>query len=268
MKLERSFTALALAGVMVLSGCGGDNGNDAQVGDSASTSASDSPSPSATSSDAGEVVDKADFLADARKGIEGFTTAHVTMELAATAGDMSGEGDIELTDGKPAMAMTMSMPALGAGEIDVRLVDGFMYMKTPGRSGGKFAKVDLSDPNSPLAGLGQLADTFDPSQSLDVVADGLTKVVYLGEDDLDGENLHHYALTIDTTKVAAFQALPGGSSLPKTLDYEIWVDDDFRMRGMNMDLPLGAATVRYTNLGDPVDVQAPPASQVTTMPGM
>ena len=271
MKLQRSLTALALAGVLVLSGCGDDdkdNGN-AKVGDSASTSDSPSQTPSEDTTEAtGDEVDKADFLADMRAGIEGFTSAHMTMEVASPSGDMSGEGDMELSGDKLAMAMTMSMPALGDGEAEVRLVDGFMYMKMPGQTDGKFIKLDLSDPSGPLASLGSLTDAFDPTRSFDMFAEGLTKVVDLGEADLDGETLDHYRLTIDTSKVEAFKDLPGASGIPETLDYEMWVDDEFRMRGMDMDLPTGKTTVRYTDLGEPVDIKAPPASQVTTMPGM
>jgi hypothetical protein len=270
MKLERSLTALALAGVLALSGCGNnkDNGN-ATVGDSASSSVSDSPSASDTQSPSGtgEVVDNAEFLADLQRGMEGFTTAHLTMQAGTAAGDMSGEGDIGLSGGKLAMAMTMSMPALGAGDIDVRLVDGFMYMKMP-QLGGKFMKVNLADPKGPLASLGQLTDAFDPSKSLDMFAEGLTRAVYLGKDDLDGENLDHYQLTMDTTKIAAFKNLPRAANIPKTMTYEIWFDGDFQMRGMDADLPTGKTKVRYTHLGEPVDIKAPPASEVTKMPGM
>lgn len=270
MKLHRSLTALALAGVLVLSGCGDDDNGGAKVGDSASASVSDSPSetPSQTGSDEGEEVDRADFLADMRAGVEGFTTAHVTMDIAAGAGDMTGEGDMELTGGKLAMAMDMSLPTLGDGKVEMRLVDGFMYMKMPGQTGGKFIKLDLSDPSGPLGSLGGLTDAFDPSKSFDTFAEGLTKVVALGEDDLDGEDLDHYRLTVDTSKVDAFKGIPGAASIPETLEYDMWVDDEFRMRGMEMDLPTGKTSVRYTDLGEPVDIEAPAPSQVTTMPGM
>lgn len=273
MKVERSLTALVLAGVLVLSGCGDDDkdAGDAKVGDSATASTSDSPSESiseaATDTPQGEEVDKDDFLADMRKGVEGFTTAHVTMQVGAPGGDMNGEGDMSLTGDKLAMAMTMAMPTLG-GDAEIRLVDGFMYMKVPGQSGGRFFKLDLSDPSGPLGSLGGLADAFDPSKSFDTFAEGLTKVTYLGTDDLDGEDLDHYVLTIDSTKVDAFKNLPGASSLPKTITYDLWVDDDFRMRGMDMELPTGRTVVRYTDLGEPVRIEAPPASQVAPMPGM
>lgn len=275
MKLRRSLTALAVAGVLVLSGCGDDDDKGgATVGDSASASVSDSPSetPSGSETDAssgeGEEVDKADFLEDMRAGVEGFTTAHVSMDIAADQGEMSGEGDMELTGGELAMAMDMSLPALGDGKVEMRLVDGFMYMKMPGQTGGKFFKLDLTDPSGPLGSLGGLTDAFDPSKSFDTFAEGLSKVVDLGEDDLDGEELQHYRLTVDTSKVEAFEGLPSSAGIPKTLEYDMWVDEEFRMRGMDMDLPTGKTTVRYTDLGDPVEIEAPPASQVTTMPGM
>jgi len=274
MKLQRSLTALAAAGALVLSGCGDDDPEGATIGDSASTSVSDSPSESPSESetpsgsDEGDAVDEAEFLEDMREGVEGFTTAHVTMDIAAGSGDMSGEGDIDMTDGDLAMAMNMSMPALGDGKVEMRLVEGFMYMKMPGQSGGKFIKMDLSDPNGPLGDLGGLTGAFDPSKSLDMFGEGLTKVVDLGEGDLDGEELDHYRLTLDTSKVEAFEGLPGTAEVPKTIEYVMWVDDEFRMRGMDMDLPTGKTTVRYTDLGDPVDIEAPPASQIMTMPGM
>jgi hypothetical protein len=274
MKPTRLLTALALAGALVLTGCGGDeDGGDAKVGDSASTTDSESPAESATPTEdetgslQGEEVDKDEFLADMREGVEGFTSAHVTMKVAATGGDMTGEGDMELTDGELAMAMTMDMPAFG-GEAEMVLVDAFMYMRLPGQAGDKFYKLDLSDPSGPLGSLGGLTDAFDPTKSFDVFADGLTRVAYLGEGDLDGENLDHYQLTIDSSKVKELQDLPGASSVPDEITYEMWVDDEFRMRGMEMDLPTGRTSVRYTDLGEPVDIEAPPASKVTTMPGM
>jgi hypothetical protein len=276
MKLQRSLTAVALAGVLIISGCGGDDDKGkAKVGDSASTSVSESPSESTSSSEdetgtaagEGEAVDKDEFLADMRKGVEGFTTAHVTMNVAATGGDMNGDGDMELTDGELAMEMTLDMPAFG-GKAEMVLIDGFMYMKIPGQAGDKYFKLDLSDPSGPMGSLGGLTDAFDPTKSFDIFADGLTRVGYLGEDDLDGEDLDRYQLTIDSSKVDALKDIPGASSVPDVITYDMWVDDDFRMRGMEMDLPTGKTSVRYTDLGEPVDIEAPPVSKVTTMPGM
>ena len=41
---------------------------------------------------------------------------------------MTTEGDVDYTTTPPEMAMTMTIAMLGGGKIEVRLVDGVMYM--------------------------------------------------------------------------------------------------------------------------------------------
>lgn len=279
MKLGTRLSALALVSALVLTGCGDDTKNDDAVAGAPGTSSS-SPGTDATDAAtdaetdgadtdtaAGEAVDIDDFLADLREGADDMTSAHMsaTMELAGQAMEM--EGDVDYNDGEPRMLMTMTVP--GMGGMEMRMIGKVIYMKIPGQTGGKFVKMDLSDPNGPLGEMSSLFDQMDPAKAFETYSAGFTAATFLGQDEHGGEMLDHYRVKVDTSKVDQFKQLPSQAGVPKTLEYDLWLDDDHRMRGMKMDVP-GAGTMDMTvsDLGKDVTVEEPSESEITTMPGM
>ena len=268
-------TAAATIAVLALGGLTACNGDDSTATD---TSASESPSQAALASSLseGDTVDPAKFVSTVEDGVENSTTAHLVMDISAgSAGKITAEGDLDYTTTPPSMAMTMTLPTAGAGDMDVRMVDGVMYLSMGQLTQGKFWKIDPSDPNSPLAsmGLDKMMDQMDPAKALSLMKDGISKVTYVGAED----GLDHYELTIDMKKMLASMGgdLPQAaqSQLPDSVTYDLWLDEQNRFTKMSMDnLPMGGTDgsmeMTVSDWGKDVDIEAPPADQITKMPDM
>jgi hypothetical protein len=188
--------------------------------------------------------------------------------------EITMEGQVDYTADPPEMAITMSMPMLGEDPMDMRIVDGFAYMNMGALTDNKFVKSALDDPNGALGDMTDLSDSMDPAKSLENFSAGFDKVVYVGQESVDGVDAGHYQLTVDTTKIGsalselgAAGADPSSLGLPETLTYDVWLDSDSRMTKSVIELgDLGSMEMTASNWGEPVDIQAPSADQITDMP--
>jgi hypothetical protein len=266
-----------VAGLVVLTtlaGCGG--GSDPAADESpasASVSSAVVPSEEASESESAEPVegqaggyDAQELLAAMKAAVAKHQSTHLTL-TADGAQAMSGEGDVSYAGDTTVMQMKMKSPSLGQGTIEMRLVDGIMYMAMPPMTpAGKFIKLDTNDPNSPFGNLGGITQG-DPLATFDAFDAGLKKAVYVGAEDVDGEQMDHYVLTVDSAKAAKAQgapsAGPGGD-----ITYDLWLDDQDLMRRMQLDAPGGGGmTITTDDWGEPVNVKAPPASAIIQLPG-
>jgi hypothetical protein len=254
--------------------CGGDSDDSSEP--STPSAASGTSSPSAEASDsasptaaAGKRVDPDEFVEMFRTSFEQATTAHLTMTMKGTGLSMTAEGDVDYSTEPPAVAMTLNGDQFGKGT-DVRLVDGVMYLKTS-MLGNKFVKMDLADPANPLGE--RFGRAFDLRSVLDGFRSGLQSVTLLGQEDMDGERLRHYQVVMDPAAAAAAnKADPSASAtagMPETVTYDLWFDGEGFFRRMEADLGPegGAVTAVLSDWGRNVDIEAPPASQVTGTPG-
>ncbi|WP_426246667.1 hypothetical protein [Nocardioides sp. LHG3406-4] len=268
------FRRLALAGATLpfalaaLTACGSDDPEPASdaASDSASPSATaeSSESPATDAPPAGEEVDPADFVADYKAAFSKESTAHMTMTTEGQA-SFGAEGDIDYSTTPPSMTMTMSDPASGQ-KLDLRLVEGTFYMSMPGSD--KFYSFDLDDPSNPLGG--DFTKQLDPATAFDKFEGAISSVTFVGEEDVEGEQMRHYSLVADGEKVSGGLAsdAPEGV-LPKELKYDVWLDGDGFFRKMTSDLgEAGQLTMNVDDWGKDVKIEAPSKDQVTTMPGM
>ncbi|WP_460828611.1 hypothetical protein [Nocardioides hungaricus] len=267
---RRTLAAAALAPLLAsgLVACGSDSGGDA---------ASEPTSQAAAAADLqeGDEVAPADFVQTVTDGLEASTTATMSMKMSAgSAGEMTADGQIDYTKSPPEVAMTMTSP-LGGGDMEVRMVGGIMYLSLGQMTEGKFWRIDPADPNSPLGqmGLGSMLDQFDPAKMLTSMQDGISQVVYAGQQD----GLDQYDLTIDMKQMLDSMGgdLPKGaeSQLPATMTYSLWLDDQGRFSKMSMDeMPMGGMSgsmeMTVSGWGEDVTIEAPPADQVTKMPDL
>lgn len=262
-----TLSVLALGGLVAC----GDDGSDGAT-------ATDATSQVAAISDGleeGDEVDPAEFVRIVSDGLEASTTAHVTMDLSlGSVGEMTAEGDLDYTTNPPQVAMTMANP-MGGGDMDVRMVEGIVYLSMGELTQGKFIKIDPSDPKGPLAGMGvnEMLDQMDPSQALQGMEDGLSTVVYSGEED----GLDRYELTVDMQKVVDQMGgeLPEGAltEMPDEVTYDLWLDDQGRFTRLVMDeLPMGQMSgsmeMTVSGWGEDVDIEAPAADEITEMPDL
>lgn len=268
MRLSRAARLAVVPTVLLaLAACGNDTANnEADMGDTASDS---SAAPEEDAPEAGESVDPAAFAEDVAEGFENLTTAKVSMEMGGTA-SMTMTGEADYTQNPPAMEVVMSGDALQGQEMSMIMVDKIMYMSVPGQ-GGKYMKIDLADPEGPLAamGMGDILDQMDMRAAMENYTKGLTEATFVGEEEIDGESLEHYEVTLDVSK------MEGGNKAAEQygadeVTYDAWFDDDQVMRRMELEMPQGLGTMEMnlSDLGAEVDIEAPPASQVVDMPGM
>ncbi len=255
--------ALALSG---LAACADDPADESGVSPTAATSSPDA----AEEPQAGESVDADQFVEDVLGGLTDQSSAHVSMKVVGNPqAEMSAEGEVDYRATPPEMSMTMDYPMLGQGEIQLRLVDGAMYLRAPELGDGKWVKMPMSGDDSPFGE--DLVDQLDPGAAIEDMKDAVDEVLYIGEEQVDGETLKHYEMTVNSDELEDLTEQFGGSdksSLPTEITYNIWTDTDGLMRKTEMTLgDMGTITTTMSDWGEPVEIEAPPKSQVMKMPG-
>jgi hypothetical protein len=251
-----------------LAACGNSNSSSMAAGPTAPvTSASSDPSTGGNSSGS-KSVDPADFLNTMKEAAKQITTAKFTMDMDMSGQTVSAQGALDMTGDKPAMQLTMDLSGMGT-YTEMRLVDGIMYIQDPTSSSGKFLKLDLSDPNSPMAGMGDALTNYDPQSMIDQMSpDAFQKVTDLGQESVGGQSLEHYRIVLDTAAATKMLGnLPSSASMPKQIGYDMWLDDQNRMAKFTMTMKkVARVTATYSDYGADEHITAPPASQVTEMP--
>jgi hypothetical protein len=279
---------LAALVLLATAACGGsddaDSGDD-PAGDADSPSAEASPGTDAEEpagedaggdtgdtedSAEGESVDAAEFARLFEDSVTQETTARIAIETSAAAGGVAGEGDIDLGTTPPSLALTLQVGQLGQGDIETRLVDGTAYVAVP-QLGGKFVSFDLSDPNNPLGDA--FVDQLDIGSQFESFAEFIQDVTYLGTEDVDGEELERYTLTVDGEAVEDLAGEAAGAGapveVPEEITYDVFFDDEGLFRRLSFDLPDGiSSTITYSDWGKDVSITAPRPNQVTSMPGV
>lgn len=268
--LRRSLAALALPLLLGgLAACGSDD-EGADPAASSSSSSSSTESQDSTETESGGEVDKAAFVDDLKAGLKASTTAQMTMDMDMGGQGITADGAVDYTTSPPQMAMSMESPAAAGQSIEMRLVDKVLYMNMGQMTGNKFVKYDLSDPNNLPPGMDQLTSTMNPLAAFDSFEEGVQSVVFVGDEDVDGQQLGHYKVKVDTSKIEQFKALEGQAQLPETVSYDLWLDDQNRMGKMAMDMDMGSAPVKmevaFTDWGEPVDIAAPADSEIAELP--
>ncbi|HEX4978328.1 MAG TPA: LppX_LprAFG lipoprotein [Nocardioides sp.] len=276
MRMRRLVVAATVSVLLVgSSACSGDD--TTAVSDDATTesSAPEPSEPSETESESEEAseepepqdggYDAKELLAAMKAAVEDNESAHLVMQMGGGGQTMDAEGDVSYAGDSTSMQLTMQAPQMGQGVIEVRLVDGVMYMAMPPMTPeGKFLQIDLDDPNSPLGSLGGVTQG-DPLETFKAFDEGLRDVEYLGSEDVDGEEMDHYVLTVDGKAAAKAQGAPAGS-VPDELSYDLWLDDQDLMRRVQYTMGGGGVTISMSDWGEPVRVKAPPRSAIMEMP--
>ncbi len=279
--------ALVLSVGVGVSACGSDSGSGS---DSASSSAGDESSDSgtdtdSTDTDSEESTDEGtteeasltelsadEFYPSVMAALEeaGSFTFTTTSGTAGQEQEMSGEA--RFGDG----GIEMKATGTGAQAMEMILVDKAMYMKSDAfGTGDKWLKIDLSDPNSLFGMIGKATDPEVMFKAME----SPKKLEVIGTEEVDGVETNHYRITMDPTSYLKAMEFPDAMAqmLPKELVTEMWVDGDNLPRKFAQTVEVkgagGPATTSttegtYSDFGVEVDVEAPPASEVTEQPGM
>lgn len=249
MKLKRFGASVAALALAFVAGCGGDNGS------------------SATPEESGGLT-KANFASEVSQAQLDAETAHLEADIETAGQQISMSGDVEMAKKDPAFDLTMTGGALG-GDAQFILLDRVIYLKMPGLTqGDKFVKVDADESGDPMAEmLRGMLNQLDPSQTFKAF-DAVTKLQEKGTQEIDGVETTHYTVTVDTQAALRAQGMQGQvpqGQLPKTLDYDVWVDDENLVRKLRMDVQQAKVDMTLSQWGEPVDISAPPPGQTTDM---
>jgi len=263
---HRTLAACAAGALLLtaLAGCGSsDKTKTAGAPTKTSSSATPSPSGTPTSDPAaagdgppaapGERLTKDNLVATMLAAMRDKKTAHMAMEIGSS---ISADADVRYGDSGTDMKMTMDM---GPTKVAVIMVNRVMYMQQS--AGGKFVKIDPSDPA--LGGLADQMSSFGPESSVAAMRGAVQKVEYAGTSTIAGQKVDKYQVTVDSSAIAkTLGGSAGAANLPSSLTYVLYVDSNHLMRRIDMTVAKQAIKMTVTDWGKPVDIAAPPASQL------
>ena len=269
--------ALVLAGSVTACG-GGDDSDGAQdeatASDSATTDGADAEEPSDGDdqpADGGADLTEANFATTLVSAQSEADTVHLTGSFGSGQQALAMDGDMQTGDPDDlAMDVQLEVPQLGS-DARMILLDQTVYMNLGQPTGDKYAEIDLSDPSDPLGQqFGPLLDTADPGRSIAALDEGMQTLDKVGGEELDGVATTQYRAVVDTEKALAASGVSenmppeAAAQLPKTLTYDVWVgDDDGLIRKMTFDLLGQTSELTFSDWGEDVEIEAPPASEIT-----
>jgi hypothetical protein len=278
MRTRLATLALTLPlGLAALTGCAGDDSSEeaAPAGSTSSASddagdaeeADDGDDPGAEEVDRteGEEISAEDFTALMVAAFDKATTADVTMQMTAGGQEIESVGQADYSTSPPSMRMEMSGIG-GMGEMTMIMVDNVIYMKVAQMS-EKFIKLDLDDPANPMGD--SFTGQLDPRAQAEVIEAGLVTATYVGEEDVDGDDLDRYTAVVDSQAMFEQMELDpaAAGALPEEITYDLWFDDEGRFAQMAVDMgaTAGEVLIRFENWGTDVEIEAPKPSEVTDM---
>ncbi|GAA5166374.1 hypothetical protein [Ornithinimicrobium tianjinense] len=247
--------------VLALGACSDDSGTDAGAPTSGEST---SAQPTAPEVAEGEEVDIAEFVAMMKSpGEEKLSSYTMTMNMKTGGEDLTMEGAVDVSGEDPALDLDMAVP--GAGKMQMRMVDGRLFMAMPGITPeGKFMEV----PPEQLGDTASALEEVDITSQMDTWEQAARKVVYVGEEDVDGTTMRHYSVTVDSAAAMDAAGVTGGdaaaasSAMGEEFVYEVWLDDDNLMRKLAFDMEGTITEMFADNWGEPQDIQAPPAEDI------
>lgn len=271
--MRTRLAALALTlplGLAALTACEDDSsaaGDDTSSAGS-QTDGSDDSSAEAPDVAEGEELSAEEFSALMIAAFDRATTADLVMSMTAGGQDIDVTGQADYTSDPVSMRMEMTGMG-GTGDMEIIVVDNAMYMKLAVMS-DKFLKLDLDDPDNPVGG--SFTGQLDPRAQAEVMEAGLQSATYVGQEEVQGETLDHYTAVVDSA--AMLDQMEGAADvvgqLPETITYELWLTEDGLYRQMEIDMGAvaGEMLMRFEDWGTDVEIEAPPAGEVTDMSDM
>ncbi|HKS44772.1 MAG TPA: hypothetical protein VJT49_06570 [Amycolatopsis sp.] len=271
---KSALLAGGLALVITVGGCGARTENGQATG------------PNGQTSSASLFGDAQELVRAATSKTEQARSSKISMVETVGGQRITAEGQGRYDGANTAMDITMN--ALGQTE-EIRLVDRTMYIKLPESvraqvTGGKpWGKISTDGAlGKQFSDLLDRAQQNDPSKTLERIQQAGT-ITKSEKTTLDGQPVSHYWIDLDFAKAAKNLGASGLSdaqlrqitSKVKSVPLELWLNADQLPVQLTEDLgavmkavgaPANAQdvqmTIKYSDWGTPVEVQAPPADQV------
>jgi len=203
-------------------------------------------------------------VSDAQAEVE---TLSMTFSMSVMGQEVTGTSQTRLISQDPVeveMAMQFEMP--GFGTMDMRLVDGVVYMSLGEQTDGRFVTIDLAtDPMGQEFAL--MLEQLDPAAQMAAAKEAVLEYRQEGEPEtIDGVEATPYVLVLDTAAVMELSGAPTedleGVELPETLEYTMFVGPDDLPRRTVTDVMGVQMTMDFSGYGEDVVIEAPSADQV------
>lgn len=254
---SRSVIAAGAAALLLATaGCGGDD---------APGTAGEAPEPTRSVDPPGAELTEKTFVSTVSGAMLEASTVRVDTAIDTASGPLTIEGTQQigkkLTD--TALDITLSGPQLSGRMI---LVDGSLFIDLGPITENDYVEIDLENSGPGSESFEQLLDSTDTAAAVEALGGAITGLRSVGSQDLDGVATTKYELRVDTAKALGNQDLPPDSlaQLPKTLTYRMWVgDDDGLLRRLTFETLGSTTTMTLSQWGEPVDIAAPPAAQIS-----
>lgn len=257
--------------LVLLTGCGSSEEGSSSGGSSSASSSSEESAGSEETEAAAEPLTKADFGDRIYAAFQEAGTLSFTLEQGGAA-ETTGSGEADLSGKQVASRVTTE--GAGIGKVEAIVLDGLFYVKSAQLSGDKWLKIDPQAKDGFGALVGSLGGNSDPSKLLEVMNQA-SEVTAEGQEEVGGVETTKYHVVLPRE---AFAATLGDNPqvtqmLPKQVEFDMWVDADDLVRKQVSELTVGqqktSSTITYSGFGEPVEIEAPPASQITTKaPGL
>ncbi len=178
---------------------------------------------------------------------------NVAFEMTMSAGPVQMTMTARVDVAAELTAMKAELPALADVVVDAIIDTGnqVMYMDASAFPGAEqlatpWISMDLSKVPGAAESFG--ATAVNPLDAAALFEDAAT-VVDKGVEEVNGEQVKHYVVTVDLAEAMAAQ--PGmfdqidalGGDLPDTLDYDVWVTEDNQMRRLSFGMDVAGQTV-------------------------
>jgi hypothetical protein len=223
-------------------------------------------------------LDRAATAAGATK----WSAMKITIESGTQSIVMDSKADTEKGLAKMSMDLGAIVGSTSPIDMIIDIKNDTMYM------GGAFLKslgasVDtawVKIDRATLEKAGQDASAFDQLDVGNQLAPATlfasaTDVKKLGLETIDGEQLQHDQVTVDTAKVVAINPFlkrsmdKAGASLPATITYEVFITKDNQIRRLAYDFTAGSDTVKLTVVSHVLDaapgIEVPADADVTDL---
>jgi hypothetical protein len=260
----RLHAVAAVAVLLLLAGCGGDDSGE-EAGEAIRAS-----------------VDQTLGSGSSRVAL------NINFSSGGTTSTVTGEGSVDMANKRGALTINLGTlgASFGASTVETVIDGQQIYVKLPPGvlpGGTPWFKLDLAAAGRQgginLGSLSQLQQQADPTQILAYLKGATDDAREVGEEDVRGESTTHYRSEIDLRRAA--DSLPAESRPAieeaiatlgtSTFPLDAWIDDGGRLRRMEFSVDPdgtgpsapGSVQMELFDFGVPVNVQPPPANQVT-----
>lgn len=209
------------------------------------------------------------------------TSAHVHATINGRGLAVSINGDVAV-NGKTINDLVARLRAevlLPRGSATLLLTHGAAYVKTSGlpvptTSKKPWLKLDLTGSKHSVGAMyNSVMSRLDPASMVKAFR-ATTQLRRVGDATINGVATTHYVVTVDTAKVMRLLSTNGMAGahvdkmhpqLPKTFDYDVWLDSSHRPVRIKGAYAGITVDVSFSSWGEPVSVQAPPVRLTSTV---